>query len=141
MAAITNKEQTINLDNSVNVNLMFYFELNKKVYEDSDWGEPPQFAIWLEEPNSGIIHTVCVSYRTASGDWMGKVECPLSLPYWVSRYNKQTGNKGAPTFRRKLADAITAATPTQSFSVNTKVPCGSCWKYFIEVNAYIQGYF
>ena len=93
--------------------LTFSLELNQKVYEYSDWGEPPQFAIWLEDADSSRIRTIWVTYRTGTGDWKGKVECPVALPYWVSRYNKETATSGPPTFFEPVIDAITGATPKQ----------------------------
>lgn len=119
---------------SANAKLIFSLTLNRDVYEDSDYGEPPQFAIWLEDAAGENIRTVWVSYRTGTGDWAGKVECPVSLPYWVSRYNKETETVGPPSFREPVVDAITGATPKQDFTVRAEVPAGSRWRYFIEVN-------
>ncbi len=114
--------------------LRFSLKLNQRVYEASDWGDPPQFAIWLENADSSKIRTVWVTYRTGTGNWVGKVECPVSLPYWVSRYNRETQTSGPPTPLTPVIDAITGATPTQVFTVQAKVPPGGRWKYFIEVN-------
>lgn len=115
--------------------LVFSLSLDQDVYEDSDFGEAPQFAIWLESPDGSTIKTVFVTYRTGSGDWKGKITCPAAVPYWVGRYNKETGTKGPPRFDTPIADALTAATPKQDFSVDVMVPAGSKWKYFVEVNA------
>ena len=114
--------------------LTFSIELNRRVYEYSDYGEPPQIAIWLESPNSDKIRTVWVTYRKGAGVWAGKTECAVALPYWVSRYNRETQTSGPPTFRKPVIDAITGPTPKQSFNVDTRVAPGSRWKYFIEVN-------
>jgi len=114
--------------------LIFSLKLNQRVYEDSDWGDPPQFAIWLEDLAGDRIRTVWVTHRTGTGDWKGKVECPVSLPYWVSRWNKETGSIGPPTFHEPVVDAVTGATPKQELTVQAKVPQSSRWKYFIEVN-------
>ena len=114
--------------------LTFSLKLDQQVYEDSDWGDSPQFAIWLDDSAGGRIRTVWVTHRTGTGDWKGKVECPVSLPYWVSRWNKETGSIGPPTFHEPVVDAVTGATPKQDLRVQTKVPQLSRWKYFIEVN-------
>ena len=114
--------------------LIFSRRLDQDVYEDSDYGEPPQFAIWLEDAAGENIRTVWVTYRTGTGDWEGKVECPVALPYWVSRYNKEAGTVGPPSFREPVVDAITSATPKQDFTTQIEVPAGSRWRYFIEVN-------
>ena len=120
--------------NSTNAKLIFSLTLNQRVYDFSDYGEPPQFAIWLEDPNSGEIRTVWVTYRTAVNRWKGKIECPVSLPYWRSLFNKETQAAGSPAFRRPVLDAVTGATPTHAFTVNSEVADNSTWNYFIEVN-------
>ena len=115
--------------------LTFSITQSRRVYESSDWGEPPQFAIWLEEPDTGEIRTVHVTWRSATGNWVGKVECPVALPYWVSRYNKQTKTAGPPTPKKPIVDALTGATPkAEHFTIETRIPAGSRWTYYIEVN-------
>lgn len=113
------------------------FEINQeqKVYERSDYGEPPQFAIWLENKKSGEINTVFVTYRTATGDFEGKVECPVSLPAWIGAFRKETGREDIPTFGNPADKAITGATPkTKEFSVEVPIPKNSNWFYYIEMN-------
>ena len=114
--------------------LSFSLALDQRVYDRSDYSEPPQFAIWLEDDVSGNIRTVWVTYRMGSGDWKGKLHCHTALPYWVGRYNKEAGTSGPPTFYQPVPDAISGATPQQVFVVNAEVPIGSGWKYFVEVN-------
>ena len=58
----------------------------------------------------------------------------MALPYWVSRYNKETATSGPPTFFEPVIDAITGATPKQDIMVKANVPPGSKWNYYIEVN-------
>jgi hypothetical protein len=114
--------------------LVFSLELAQNVYEQTDYGKPPQFAIWLENADTGQIRTVCVTYRMGSGDWVGKVECPVALPYWVSRYNVETGTKGPPNFKKPVADVITRATPIQDFNEFSEVEPNSKWYYYLEIN-------
>lgn len=97
--------------------------LDVNVYDYSDYGEPPQIAIWLEHKKTGKIKTVFVTHRTANEEWVGKVNCPVSLPYWQSR------NKNTP-----LADGVSGATPKKRLNTTAKVPKGSEWFYVIEVN-------
>lgn len=116
------------------VNLVFQIVLNQRIYQDSAWGDPPQMAIWLQNQTDNSIRTVMVTYRTAGCDWDGKVECVVSLPYWVGFYNRETDTTGPPTFEKPAPDAVTFATPTNLLTVHMNVPEGSQWIYFIEVN-------
>jgi hypothetical protein len=116
------------------VRMVFHLELNSRVYEDSTWGDPPQIAIWLQSETDKSIRTVMVTYRTGACDWLGKVECSVALPYWVSFYNKQTGTKGPPTWDNPAPEAITCATPKATLITDTEAVRGSRWKYFIEIN-------
>jgi len=106
-----------------------------RVYEQSDYGEPPQFAIWLENKETGDIRTVFVTYRTATGDFKGKAECPVSLPIWIGAFRKETGRNDFPVPRRPAPDAVTGATPqTGEFKVNVHIPKESEWYYYVEMN-------
>ncbi len=115
--------------------LKFVIKLNRDTYRQSDWGEPPQFAVWLEDESGQTIRTVFVTRRTGKGDWLGKVECPVSLPYWTGRYNRQNGSVGPPTAMNPLPDAMTGATPkAEEFPIFTEADRGGRWNYYIEVN-------
>ena len=116
------------------VYLVFDITLNQRVYQDSTWGDPPQIAIWLQNPNDKSIRTVMATHRTGACDWEGKVECAVALPYWVGFYNTETSTAGAPTWDRPAPDAVTCATPAAQLIRRTPVPEGSRWIYFIEVN-------
>jgi hypothetical protein len=117
------------------IQLTFLLTLDQKVYDYTDYGEPPQIAIWLEHSKTHKIKTLFVTHRTASGDWHGKVECPVSLPYWVSRYQKETHSTAAPSHKQPLPDALSGATPQKVLTVKTTLSKGDKWHYFIEVNA------
>ncbi len=136
--ADTSKDTKISVaepnENGDYATLTFSLSLDLDVYDSTDYGEPPQFAIWLENPDSNEIRTIWVTYRMGKGIWKGKMECPVALPYWVSRYNKETSTVGPPTFREPLADAVTGATPKHDFTVTTNVEPGSSWNYFLEIN-------
>jgi hypothetical protein len=115
--------------------LKFTMFVNKKIYEHTDYGEPPQLAVWLEQPESGIIRTIWVSHRTGKHQWKGKFECPTALPYWKSRHKMEKSSFRERSLIKRLIDAITGATPKEGeFTVKTTVPYKSKWQYFIEVN-------
>jgi hypothetical protein len=128
------KQKATDDDSQETVVMTFQLELNRKVYENSTWGDPPQLAIWLLNQADRSIRTVLVTYRTASCDWIGKVECSVALPYWVTFFNKETGTQGPPTWDNPAADAVTCATPIASLAATVEVPRGSRWRYFVEVN-------
>jgi len=93
-----------------------------------------QFAIWLEEPSQKVIRTVWVTQGTGTGNWGHKIVRPISLPYWVSRWNLETQSRGDPTAENPAVDAVTGATPKIDFVTQIKVPANSVWNYFVEIN-------
>jgi len=114
--------------------LKFSLKLDSNIYTQSRYKKPPQFAIWLEKAPEGTIRTVWVSDKTGSGDWGGDATRPVSLPYWVSRWNIETQTRSFPTPDNPVVDAVTGATPEGEFSVEVMVPAKSVWNYFIETN-------
>jgi len=115
--------------------LVFTIQQERDVYDRSDYGEPPQFAIWLENIDSGEIKTVFVTYRTATGDFEGKAECPVSLPAWIGAFREETGRDDIPNLKNPAFDAVTGATPRgKKFRTKVEVPEGSKWYYYVEVN-------
>ncbi len=106
---------------------------NKKLIYLSTFAEPPQFAIWLENPESHELTTVFVTHRVAVGDWEGKANVPVALPYWYSLF-RTNGNDN--TGRAKPSDlAITGATPKDDyFSIRVEVKPESEWICWIEMN-------
>ncbi len=114
--------------------LKFSLKLDADVYSQSNYKKPPQFAIWLERATGPAIRTVWVSEKTGTGDWGGKTTRPVSLPYWVSRWNIETQSQGLPSPENPAIDAVTGATPKEELAVEVTVPAGSVWNYFIETN-------
>ena len=82
----------------------------------------------------GRVRTVAVTHRTGAGDWEGKVECGVALPYWVGFYNQETGTEGPPTWDEPAADAVTCATPRAMLQATGQVRRGERWEYYLEVN-------
>ena len=115
--------------------LLFTIHQERDVYDRSDYGEPPQFAIWLENKTTAAVNTVFVTYRTGTGDFVGKAECPVSLPAWIGAFRKETGRDDIPAVRKPADMAITGATPkVPEFSAQATVQPGSEWNYYVEVN-------
>jgi len=111
------------------------FGQDPAVYEESDYGEAPQVAIWLLDSLSGQVKTVYVTYRTASGDFYGKTECPVSLPVWIAAWRRETGRTDFPTLRDKAAEAITRSTSQDGqVHAETKVAAGRRYLCYIEMN-------
>ncbi|MDR1981438.1 MAG: hypothetical protein LBQ39_07465 [Tannerellaceae bacterium] len=108
------------------VQIEFDIHINKEAVYLSTYAEPPQFAIWLEDPESGKREQVFVTYRGGSGDWEGKADVPVAIPHWTTVFHdgKQT-----------LSDAVSGATPRDEyFRVRIEVRPGSRWICWIEMN-------
>lgn len=123
------------IDWSDKVTLRFTIIQDRDIYEESDYGEPPQIAIWLEDTFTGNPRTVYVTRRTARGDFEGKVECPVSLPIWIGTFRREFHRDDFPTLRDPAPAAITRATRKKKrITARVRVPPSSCWRYFIEMN-------
>jgi hypothetical protein len=108
---------------------------NKKIIHLSNFAEPPQFAIWLENPVTKELKTVFVTHRVAKGDWEGKANVPVALPLWFKlfRGNKKPAEGSVQSKRSDMA--ITGATPKGDyFSLRVEVEPGSEWICWIEMN-------
>lgn len=108
---------------------------DKKIIHLSNFAEPPQFAIWLENPVTKELKTVFVTRRVANGDWEGKANVPVALPLWYQLF-RGSNNKPDTAPQNKRSDmAITGATPKDDyFSLRIEVEPGSEWICWIEMN-------
>lgn len=106
--------------------------INREAVYLSVYAEPPQFAIWLENPGSGECQTVFVTYRVSRGDWEGKADVPVALPRWNSIFH------GEKALRVKDGDdgiAVSGATPRDEyFRIRAEVKPASEWILWIEMN-------
>jgi hypothetical protein len=117
------------------VALEFLMLVDKETYEMTDFGEPPQIAVWLESPDGNRMLTVWVARRSGRQLWKGKVECPTALPLWESRHKSEKSSYKKRGLLKRLVDAISGATPTGGpFYTRIKVEKGSAWQCFVEVN-------
>lgn len=108
---------------------------NKELIYLSTFAEPPQFAIWLENTETGELKTVFVTHRVAVGDWEGKANVPVALPHWFSlfRVNDNSANESGSVKGPDMA--ITGATPKEDyFSIRIEVKPESEWICWIEMN-------
>ena len=113
----------------------FTIQQDMNLIRQSLFGEPPQFAIWLEDPKTQRLKTVFVTYRSGYGDWIGKTECPVALLRWFEVFKEETRSTELPSFKHHVPDAITSATPdTENFKTAVEVEPGSRWICWIEMN-------
>ena len=106
---------------------------NKELIYLSTFAEPPQFAIWLEDPETQQRITVFVTHRVAVGDWEGKANVPVALPRWFELFKMADPNKADAEKVPPLA--VTGATPKDDyFSVRAEVKPGSKWICWVEMN-------
>lgn len=115
--------------------LEFSIHINEKLVKESTFGESPTFAIWLEEPQTGLTQTIFVTNRAGLGDWEGKKAVPEALPKWfeVNDAEQQTKNLSSNKISERLT--VTGATPKPGyFRTRTRVVPGSSWFCWIEVN-------
>ncbi len=96
---------------------MFQIDIhqNKKLIHLSNFAEPPQFAIWLENPVTGELKSVFVTHRTAKGDWEGKANVPVSLPLWFKLFRENNSQEKLTSSDKKSDMAITGATPKSDY--------------------------
>jgi hypothetical protein len=109
---------------------------NKKLIYLSTFAEPPQFAIWLENTQTKELKTIFVTHRVAVGDWEGKANVPVALPYWFSLFRGNVSHTTKESeLTKDLVMAISGATPRDDyFSVRIEVKPGSEWNCWIEMN-------
>jgi hypothetical protein len=108
---------------------------NKELIHLSNFAEPPQFAIWLQNKETDELKTVFVTHRVAVGDWEGKANVPVALPQWYRLFRGNEKNKKETGDAKKSDLVITGATPKDDyFSIRVEVKPGSKWICWIEMN-------
>jgi hypothetical protein len=108
---------------------------NKELIQLSNFAEPPQFAIWLQNKETDELKTVFVTHRVAVGDWEGKPNVPVALPQWFRLFRGNGKNKKETADAKKSDLVVTGATPKDDyFSIRVEVKPGSKWICWIEMN-------
>lgn len=113
----------------------FLVHINEELVLQSVFGESPTFAIWLEDPGTGDIHTVYVTRRLATGDWEGKSDVPVALPMWteINKVQVLRKSKKAEAVHEDLA--FSGATPLPGyFRSRVRISPGSKWICWMEMN-------
>lgn len=117
------------------VTLKIQMVVHREIYEQTDFGEPPQIAVWIENVRGSDIRTLWVARRSGLRLWKGKVECPTALPIWESVHQREKSDYRPRGMMRMLLDAVSGATPTGGrFEVRGRVPLNSRWRCFVEIN-------
>ncbi len=99
---------------------------------------PPQIAIWAEDPSGNYLSTLYVTKKAATQSWIssGGNRRKEALPVWCHMRNVQyEDGLYLPTKKRPLTDGISGATPKATF--NLKVSSLNGLKKFvikIEIN-------
>ena len=114
---------------------------NKKLIYLSAFAEPPQFAIWLEDPATKELKNIFVTHRVAVGDWEGKANVPVALPQWFRLFRGNSNSSGSAGSARSSGTGksndlvISGATPKDDyFSIRVEVKPESEWICWIEMN-------
>ena len=111
--------------------LEFRIRVNPELIQVSAYGEPPTFAIWLENMR-GEKENIYVTHRAYKNDWEGKPEVPVALPYWFHLNGKGSFSPGNVSLRM---DAVSGATPRDEFfTIRVEVPQDSSYQCWIEMN-------
>lgn len=99
---------------------------------------PPQIAIWIEDPAGRYLATIYATHKIATQSWTaaGGNRRKESLPHWCyTRGVQYDDGLYLPTKSQPLTDGISGATPHSSFDV--KLTPDSALKQFvvkIEIN-------
>jgi hypothetical protein len=106
---------------------------NLEIINLSTYAEPPQFAIWLENPENKELKTVFVTRRAGIGDWEGKTNVPGALPRWFDLFREE--NTPFTIIKDDKYLAVSGATPKKDiFSVRVEVKPDTRWICWIEMN-------
>lgn len=117
----------LNGNDSELVELKFCISQDEGIYEESIYGEPPQFAIWIENVETNELETVFVTESVGKNEFEGRSEVLVALPIWFSSFHRES--------KLNSIDAVTGPTPQfKNVEIKKEVVIGSKWNYYIEVN-------
>jgi hypothetical protein len=94
----------------------------------------PTFSFWVEDLEGNYIETLMVTEYIAKGTYghgslgqgkwdskPGPAERPSTLPYWLHKHMDESGGKLLPSSQNPVPDAITSATPSGDFVLETTI--------------------
>lgn len=96
---------------------------------------PPQIAIWVEDPAGNYITSIYVSHRIATESWRFNSgnRRKEALPVWChARGIQSPDGLYLPTEDTPLADGISGATPRGSFDVKMR-PIGDLKQFVVKI--------
>ena len=96
----------------------------------------PQMAFWLEDEKGNFVTNIYITYRSATSKWAGgkSIRRPAALPVWSHKQGIQyKDGLYMPDREHPLPDAVTGATPKESFTKEWNIPEGlSPGKYVMK---------
>lgn len=98
---------------------------------------PPQIAVWLEDPDGNYLSTVYVTRKMATQGWISAKgnRRKEALPHWChTRGVKYDDGLYLPTKRQPLPDDISGATPRKGFVVKSNTADLRPFVVKVEVN-------
>ncbi|WP_295937177.1 hypothetical protein [uncultured Alistipes sp.] len=96
---------------------------------------PPQIAVWVEDPAGNYISTIYVTHKIATQSWTasGGNRRRESLPVWCHARGVRYGDGlYLPTRKEPLTDGISGATPQESFDVKI-TPAGNLRQFIVKI--------
>lgn len=96
---------------------------------------PPQIAVWIEDPEGNYLATIYASHKIATRSWQaaGGNRRREALPHWCHRRGVQyPDGLYLPTKEEPLTDGISGATPRGSFGLKL-CPDGGLTRFVVKV--------
>lgn len=96
---------------------------------------PPQIAIWTEDPEGNYLSTIYVTHKIATQSWQSSKgnRRKEALPHWCYQRGMQyEDGLYLPTKKSPLTDGISGATPKGSFHIKME-PTTKLEKFIIKV--------
>lgn len=96
---------------------------------------PPQLAVWLEDPEGNYLATLYATYKIAAEAWQGAHgnRRKEALPHWChTRGVVYEDGLYLPTKEHPLTDCLTGATPRGGFDIKVK-PGNALTRFVVKI--------